>query len=124
MPFSFNSLNDNNFREKNSWYSLFDKNSEKASPGFYEVDLVNENNNSKINVNLLAVSRFAGVHAYEWKNTDTHFPGVIIDLCHAAAENLSCKNPMVSFNEKNNEFNVLIQAINCFCLTIYFIQKS
>jgi putative alpha-1,2-mannosidase len=109
MPFSFNSLNDNNVREKNSWYSLFDKNSEKASPGFYEVDLINEKNNSKINVNLLAVSRFAGVHAYEWKNTDTHFPGVIIDLCHAAAENLSCKNPMVSFNEKNNEFNASLE---------------
>ena len=81
-----------------SWYSNFDKNTETARPGHYSVTLDVEgerHSENKIQVELLAVSKFSGVHTYTWlqgshlddeDNMDPALAGVVIDLCHAADE--------------------------------------
>ena len=109
-----------------SWYSNFDKNTETARPGHYSVTLDVEgerHSENKIQVELLAVSKFSGVHTYTWlqgshlddeDNMDPALAGVVIDLCHAADEQLSsnpdhCKQAEVSFNDENNQLNASIQ---------------
>ena len=102
------------------WYSYYDKESEKASPGHYSVMLTD----SMVQVDLLAASRFAGVHTYKWLSIDEinedlekselALPGLVIDLCHAATETISnnpdnCKEAKIVFNEDSTQFNASLQ---------------
>lgn len=63
------------------WWSSFDKATETASPGQYNVYL----NDPGVNVNLLAIGTHAGIHRYTWDKLESRkTPGLIIDICHAA----------------------------------------
>jgi putative alpha-1,2-mannosidase len=103
---------DEDKREASSWYSVYNKSSEMASPGHYSVYLTEP----EVQVDLLAVSKFAGLHVYRWTSIDGTAPigrGLVFDVCHAASEHLSnspdsCKSASLSFNTDNTEFNASI----------------
>lgn len=89
------------------WWSSFNKTSERASPGFYYVEL----NNPRVEVDLMAIGRFAGVHTYTWKrhkNEDT-IPSVVVDICHAAklktGDDNSCLNASITIDPAANTFS-------------------
>ena len=70
----------------NFWWSKFEKVTETASPGRYQVFL----SDPGVHVDLLAIGTHAGIHRYTWEKTDTlSVPGLVLDMCHAAklAEN-------------------------------------
>eukprot|EP01032_Pedospumella_encystans_P007754 gene7754-9262_t len=63
------------------WWSSFDKSSESAAPGFYSVQLTTP----RVQVDLTAISSFAGVHNYKWsREKDDKVPTLVLDMCHEA----------------------------------------
>jgi len=68
---------DNGFKTgaENGYAAWFDKKTEKASPGYYEVNLAEHN----IDVRLTATER-VGIHEYTFNKSDTS--NIIIDLKH------------------------------------------
>lgn len=71
-----------------AWWSLFNKETETAKPGYYSVHLDLPN----VDVELIAASGFAGIHRYNYL---TQSGGLTIDMCHTAAMNVdnpSCIN--------------------------------
>lgn len=87
------------------WWSTFNKSSESASPGFYSVEL----HEPKVEVDLMAIGQFAGVHTYKWKrNSGDTIPSVVIDMCHAAklesGDDSSCLNATISIDTTTSTF--------------------
>jgi putative alpha-1,2-mannosidase len=69
-----------------SWWSLFNKDTEIAKPGYYSVHL----DLPDVDAEMVAASGFAGVHRYNYLSKTG---GLTIDLCHTAAINLKdCVN--------------------------------
>ena len=99
-------------REMYSWYSLYNKSTERASPGHYSVYLTEP----RVQADLLAVSQFAGLHQYSWDPVDGDHPverGLVFDACHAGTEDLSsnsnsCKSATIAFSADNTRFNASI----------------
>lgn len=86
MPVSLSSGKDSH--ELNFWWSTFQKENERASPGYYSVFL----DEPKVQAEMLAISRFAGVHKYTW-NPMKGKAGLVIDVCHAAKHHFGDDNP-------------------------------
>jgi predicted alpha-1,2-mannosidase len=88
------------------WWSTFDKESESASPGFYNVELTRPS----ISVGLTAASSFAGIHEYRWDRSlnASKIPSVVIDMCHAAKYEVGddniCLEASVSIDPATNSF--------------------
>jgi predicted alpha-1,2-mannosidase len=62
-----------------SWWSLFNKETETAKPGYYSVHLDLPN----VDAEMVAASGFAGIHRYNYLSTDAS--GLAINMCHTAA---------------------------------------
>eukprot|EP01038_Epipyxis_sp_PR26KG_P015638 gene15638-21143_t len=110
MPINTDSVS---FREKlksnmkpNLWSSAFEKTSEYASPGQYGL-LLSE---PQIKVDLLATSKFTGIHKYTWPSAvNTHDKSVIIDVCHGATRDIShnshsCSNATLTVMNHGKSF--------------------
>ena len=98
-------------KKRKAWYSSYDKEKETAGPGYYSTFL----NDPGVQVNLLAVGNFAGIHSYQWQSEKTgHKPALVLDFCHGATETISndpdhCQEAKVVFSEDNRQFNASIQ---------------
>jgi len=88
------------------WWSAFQKGSEIAFPGYYAVYL----DEPKVQVELLALGRFSGIHQYTWSKTDFEAltTGLIVDVCHLSKIQYStdetqrlCKNATISIDVNN-----------------------
>ena len=87
------------------WWSVFDKSTESASPGFYSVEL----SNPSIAVGLTAISSFAGIHQYRWdRYSDSDVPAIVIDMCHAAkyktGDDNPCQNATITIDPATSTF--------------------
>jgi predicted alpha-1,2-mannosidase len=94
------------FKSTPFWWSAFNKSTENAAPGSYSVQL----SNPRIDVDLLAISTFAGIHKYRWNALSERdaVPTVVIDMCHAAqhgaGEDADCLNSTITIDETNTKF--------------------
>lgn len=107
MPYYRGQNRHENDSSRRFFWSEFEKDSEKGSPGRYEVFL----DEPQAHVKLLAVGTHSAVHKYTWaKSVLDGFvanPGFVLDMCHSArmGEGLitksRCENATVSVDLEN-----------------------
>ncbi len=106
--------------ELNGWTSKFQKESEKASPGYYSVYL----DEPKVRAEMLAVNNWAGIHRYTWDPfTSTGKAGLVLDICHASkmkyGEDNQCKQATITAIN-GNTFEAAVSMDGSFTRGMWF----
>ena len=102
------------------WWSTYDKATEAASPGQYSVELIGPNATAE----LLAISRFAGLHRYSFNSETGDFPeadrlgasrplepALAVDVCHAGSLSVGsdwCRNASISVAPNGQSFDAWV----------------
>jgi len=106
-----------------TWWSLYDRDSEIASPGRYSVDLLGPNATAE----LVAISTYAGVHRYTFHGAPSSVktntieataaaPALAVDVCHTSAYSLgdlahddgSCLNASFTLSSDGQSFDSMV----------------
>lgn len=107
-----------------AWWSLYERDSETASPGRYSVDLLGPNATAE----LLAIGTYAGVHRYSFRGAPAAVetnkgeadlpaaaaPALAVDVCHASAYtthdlgDASCLNASFTLSSDGQSFDSMV----------------
>lgn len=99
------------------WWSKFNKTSETASPGQYNVFL----ETPQVHASLLATSTHTGIHKYSFQpstHSPVYAPGLIVDVCHAAQIGESFKD-VIHHNDCRNASITVSEDMQSFTATVY-----